>query len=89
MIMKNDRAKYKDIRNSSLNTLPLDYQFNGLDVMKFVCAILVVMIHIAPIPDFSDKKTVSDYLNFLFNIVFVELQFLFILQHLDSCCLGG
>lgn len=54
----------KGNREFSLNTLPLNFKFNGLDVMKFICSVFVVMIHIAPIPDILDNISASDYLNF-------------------------
>ena len=62
--MTSDKEKRSN-RVFSLNSLPLDYKFNGLDVMKFICAVLVVMIHITPIPDYSDNITASDYINFI------------------------
>lgn len=27
---------------------PVDYQFNGIDIVKFICAFLVCIIHIPP-----------------------------------------
>ena len=32
----------------SANKIPQDYQFNGIDIVKFICAFLVCVIHIPP-----------------------------------------
>lgn len=32
----------------SANKIPQDYQFNGIDIVKFICAFLVCIIHIPP-----------------------------------------
>ena len=32
----------------SANKIPQDYQFNGIDIVKFICAFLVCIIHILP-----------------------------------------
>ena len=50
--------------NQSCNEYPYDYQFNGIDIFKFVCAILVCVIHIAPFPTDSSETSFYDFLNF-------------------------
>lgn len=50
--------------NFSLTELPEEYNFNGIDIMKFICSILVCMIHIAPIPKYliENSATVNYYI---------------------------
>lgn len=38
----------KEMIKDSVNKLPPDYQFNGIDIVKFICTILVCIIHIQP-----------------------------------------
>lgn len=45
----------------SANKLPHNYQFNGVDIVKFICAIMVCIIHIQP---FSTDVSEVNKLNF-------------------------
>ena len=57
---------------------PVDYQFNGIDIVKFICAFLVCIIHIPP---FKIDLFGFNNLNFWLRIICVELQFRFTLLH--------
>lgn len=35
--------------NQSVDSLPQDHKFNGIDLVKFLCAYLVCIIHVTPI----------------------------------------
>lgn len=49
----------------SANDLPEDYKFNGIDVVKFICAILVCMVHIRPINfEIFDNESFTNCINF-------------------------
>lgn len=46
---------------SSVHALPDDHSFNGIDVLKFVCAILICMLHISPFYALTSEQTLPDY----------------------------
>ncbi len=52
----------KDNGNFSLSELPMNYSFNGIDLIKFICSILVCIIHIAPFKNVSFLY--ADFMNF-------------------------
>ena len=45
----------------SANNLPSNYRYNGIDIVKFMCALLVCIIHITP---FRTESFGLDHLNF-------------------------
>lgn len=59
------------IIRDSVSELPRDYQYNCMDVIKFICAILVTMIHIVP---FSVQIIpFAEELNFAFKFYICRL----------------
>ena len=50
----------------SANKIPKDYQFNGIDIVKFICAFLVCIIHIPP---FQTDLFGLNHLNFWLQTV--------------------
>lgn len=55
----------------SLSDYPLDYKFNGIDLMKFICSYLVCIIHIKPF--YSDSFEYADEINFFLQNCFCRL----------------
>ena len=53
----------------SANDLPQDYKFNGIDLVKFICAYLVCIVHISPIK-FQIAGIASSNINFLLQQYF-------------------
>ena len=45
----------------SANKLPQNYQFNGIDIVKFICAIMICIMHVQP---FSSDVSGFTKLNF-------------------------
>lgn len=48
--------------NRPLTKLPSNYCFDGIDLIKFICAFLVCIIHISPLP--TESLLYSNYINF-------------------------
>ncbi|MGN0500520.1 MAG: acyltransferase family protein [Ruminococcus sp.] len=51
--------------NRPLTKLPSNYCFDGIDLIKFICAFLVCIIHISPLP--TESLLYSNYINFGFQ----------------------
>ena len=62
--------------NFSLNELPSDYQFNGIDIAKFIGAYLICMIHISPLTsDMIYAETINFWLQQCFCRIAVPFYF--------------
>lgn len=48
----------------SVNRLPWDYQYNGIDIIKFICAFLICIIHIQLFDLEAIDNNLLSYLNF-------------------------
>ncbi len=49
----------------SCNDLPNNYKFNGIDVVKFICAVLVCILHIPPFNGRELEVDIFRYINFI------------------------